>query len=385
MKYLPFLFSNLKRYQVRHVLNVALLALAFALFAIALALSHAFSGRLHGIGNSQLIVSSKISQARLLPIRIATAVSNLPEVQSLSHASWFGGYYREPKNAVPLMAVDAGAHFDVNPEFRAAPADLARWKASRNGLMIGRRMAEKFGIDIGQRFNLTSYLWRQQNGSAEWDFIVSGIYDVDPGSASPSEAMFMHYEYLNGMRQRGHDLINVLLVRLKDERTSEAVSRKIDALFANSGDETRTSSVALLSQGHLARILNVNKLMFPLVVLVVVITFLIIATNISNNVRHRLRELSILRAVGFSAGGLYRALLAEIVLVFATGGVIGLVTTHILILTTGNWLINYLPALDVGPWIWLDSAVLVVVLSLMASILPAVQMMKLDLVEQLQQ
>jgi putative ABC transport system permease protein len=385
MKYLPFLLPNLKRYGARQVLNITLLALAFALFAITLALSNAFSGRLNGVGNDLLIVSSKISQARLLPIRIATEVRNLPEVQTLSHASWFGGYYREPKNAVPLMAVDAYSHFDVNPAFRVASADLARWKETRNGLMIGRRMAEKFGIGIGQRFNLSSYLWRQQNGSAEWDFIVSGIYEVEQDSVNPSEAMFMHYDYLNGLRQRGHDLINVLLVRLKDERASEATAKKIDALFANSEDETRTSSVALLAQGHLARILNINKLMFPLVVLVVVITFLIIATNMSNNVRHRLRELAILRAVGFSAGRLYVALLSEIALVFAAGTMIGLAAIYALILTAGSWLINYLPVLEIGPSIWMYSAILAILLSLMASILPAVQMMRLDLVEQLQQ
>lgn len=385
MKYLPLFLSGLKRQNLRQALSIALLALAFGLFSVALVVSHAFSASTTGIGNDQLLVTSKLSQARLLPIRIVEDVQKLPEVQSVSHASWFGGYYREPKNSVPLLAVDPKAHFAANRAFRADPRQLETWQGTKNGLMIGRKMADKFQIAVGQRFNLSSYLWRQSDGSADWDFVVSGIYDVEEGSASTSEAMFMHYEYLNGLRHRGKDLVNVLVVRLRDEATSESTARKIDALFANSASETKTSSVALIAQNYLARILNLNRLLFPLVFLVVATTFLIIATNVSNNVRQRLKEFAILRALGFGGGQLFAMMLFEIVLLVGGGAVLGVGVSYVLIAANSEWLSSYLPALRFEWNIWLNALFLVIVLSLLASIFPALQMRRIQLVEQLQQ
>ena len=385
MSLLPYLWAGFQRQHARGVVNLAMLALAFALFALAITLSHAFSRGASGDLRGQLIVASNLSQANLLPLKMASELRSMPEVHAVSHASWFGGYYQEPKNPVPLLAVDAQAHFDANPDFRTDARELSEWKATANGLMIGRRLAQRFGITVGQRFNLGSYLWQHADGSAQWDFVVTGIYDVDESNANPSEGMFMHFDYLNAQRRFGKDQVNVIIVQLKDKAAARAVSERIDAMYANSEHETKTSSSSMLAENYLARILNVNQVLFPLVLLIVGSGFFIIATNVSNNMRHRLSEMAILKAIGFGRRQLIGVIFLETLLLFAAGALVGLLFLAAGLRLGAEALARYLPSLSMDARVWTYSAALALGLSMLASIAPVVQMCKVRLVEQLRE
>jgi putative ABC transport system permease protein len=381
----PFslILKSMRAYGLRHAVNVALVGLAFALFAMALELSQAFSAGTRGTGGEQLIVMSKLSQASLLPIRMADQLRALPQVDTVSTASWFGGYYREPKNAVPLFAIDARWHFKANRNLLVDPAVLGAWQSTRNGLLLGRGLAARFNIKPGQRFNLSSYLWTQANGSRDWDFVVVGLYDVRPGSGNAGEAMFMHYDYLNLLRGRGKDLVNVFIVRVRDERNSMAVARRIDFSNANSPYETTTSNAAQLAETQLSKVLKVNKILLPLVLLVLGVTFCIVCLNVSNNIRERLSQFAILKAIGFGNGAIYVAASSEILLLFLAGALLGLGADAVLWNIGAEGLAVYLPSLKLGADAWFASLALALVLSLAGSLIPAWHIRRINMTDHL--
>ncbi|GAC1610875.1 MAG: hypothetical protein NVS3B3_20730 [Aquirhabdus sp.] len=374
---LAFSAAYLLQEKTKILLNFMLIVLAFALFGLGLSLQRAFDHGSIKTGSEQLLVANKTSQGLLLPMKIAQIVRGWPEIQAVSHATWFAGYYREPQNPVPLLAVDAMSHFDANPAWHVESSALRTWQTTRNGLMIERRLAQKAGITIGQRFNLYSYLWRQSDGSNEWDFVVSGLYDADSESGG-MPAMFMHYEYLNEARMTAKDLVNVILIQLRSAKSMHLVAQRIDAMQANSEFETKTSSSAVLAENYFKQVLRINSLLFPLVGLVFLTTLLVGASTIANNMRQRMGELSVLKSLGYSNAKLFQLISTEIGMLFFAGSVLGLGLVQV-----GLWLgrdlyVAYFPALQLEFGTWLIGFGIAIAFVLVCCAAPFYHIRKLD-------
>ena len=65
---------------------------------------------------------------------------------------------------------------EIYPEFVVPPDQVKAWLADRQGAIVGRDLAERFGWKIGDRVPLTGTIYQPKAGQA-WEFNVSGIYD----------------------------------------------------------------------------------------------------------------------------------------------------------------------------------------------------------------
>ncbi|HEY4563600.1 MAG TPA: ABC transporter permease, partial [Thermoanaerobaculia bacterium] len=131
MKYLYLIWKNLWRRKLRTLLTVFSTIVAFLLFGLLAAVRLGFSAGVNVSGADRMMVTHKISIILPLPISYRESIKSTPGVQEVTHANWFGGIYKDPKNFFPQMAVDVSNFLDLYPEY-VLPADQKKaWQTDR--------------------------------------------------------------------------------------------------------------------------------------------------------------------------------------------------------------------------------------------------------------
>jgi putative ABC transport system permease protein len=156
----------------------------------------------------------------------------------------------------------------------------------------------------------------------------------------------------------------------------------IDAVFANSQYETKTEAEGAFLQGFADQIGNVG-LIITSIVAAVFFTILIVAGNtMAYSVRERTNELAVLKALGFSDRGVLGLVLGECLLLTAIGGGLGLLLGWLLVSmgdpTGGSLPVFYIPNRDL-----LIGVALIVMMTVVAGILPALQAGRLQIADAL--
>ena len=129
-----------------------------------------------------------------LPLSYGNRIQAVPGVKRVATTSWFGGALPAKKegkadegaeastdwsNFFPNMAVDADPYFAMYPEFQIKPEEYQAFKEDLRGAVIGRKLANKFGWKIGDRFFLESFIPPYRKKDGPFEFTVRAIYDVD--------------------------------------------------------------------------------------------------------------------------------------------------------------------------------------------------------------
>lgn len=160
------------------------------------------------------------------------------------------------------------------------------------------------------------------------------------------------------------------------------VIRAIDAGFANSPWETKTDTEREFAASWVKQMGNFELLLLSIGGVVFFTLLLVTGNTMAIAVRERMRELAVLKAVGFSDGFVLVLILAEAMVVAAVGGGAGMALAKLFTLRgdpTGGLLpFFYLPLSAIALGLGLAMAV-----GLMAGILPALSAMRLRVVDAL--
>ena len=98
----------------------------------------------------------------------------------------------------------------------------------------------------------------------------------------------------------------------------------IDALFANSSDETLTQDEAEYAQAQLRQIGNISVMVNAIVGAVLFTLLFLTGNTMMQSVRERIPELAVLKAIGFSDGKVTALVLVESVLLCMVAASLGL-------------------------------------------------------------
>jgi putative ABC transport system permease protein len=193
----------------------------------------------------------------------------------------------------------------------------------------------------------------------------------------------VQYEYFNEARERGRDSVGWYIVRVSDPQAAESVGQAIDSRFANSPYETETMLEKAFVQNFAKQIGNVG-LILRVVLIAVFFTILLVTGNtMAQSVRERIGELAVLKTLGFSDGRLLGLVLTESLLLAGLAGILGLGLGWVMVEvggdpTRGRLAVFHFPVRDLGLGVGL-----VVLLGLASGLLPALQAMRLRIVDAL--
>lgn len=383
LKYLPLLRANLWRRRIRTLLTFASVATAFLLFGLLMAMRHAITGGVELTGADRLITMHKMSFVLPLPRSYLQRVADVEGVRAVSAQNWFGGYYRDESATIVAQVVDADSLFAVYPELSLPAAQRAAWLADGGGMIVGQALADANQWKLGDVIPLHSNIYRQKDGSNVWDLRIDGIYSNT--ASGDTNALFFHYQYFNETRSFGRDTIGWLVLRVKDAAQSPAVARRIDALFANSESETKTSTERAFAQSFINQVGNISAIITVVVSAVLFTMLLVTANTMGQSIRERTPELAVMKTLGFTSGQVLALVLCESLLLTLAGSVVGMLLARGFATVAHRALQQYLPLLGVPPAAWWGALALAAVLGLLAGALPALSAWRLRITDALRQ
>ena len=381
MKFLPLVWANLRRKRVRTVFTLLSILVAFLLFGYLGAVSNAFNIGVQIAGVDRLVLTHKVSIILPLPLSYLDRIEQVPGVTEVAHASWFGGIYQDPKNFFAQMAVDPELYLKLYPEFLIPEAQKKAWMEDRTGAICGRYLADKYHWKIGDRIPLVASVWQKKDGSNTWEFTLDGIYDGATTSTDVTQFLF-HYKYLDESRVRRNGMVGWYIIRIAHPDQAPQIADKIDALFANSDNETKTSTEKAFMQGFAKQVGNIGAIITSILSVVFFVILLVAGNTMMQSVRERVTELAVLKTVGFSNGLILTLVLCESVMIASIGGILGLGLARFLI-GFGDPTRGALPIFYMPPESAILGAVFVVLLGLATGTIPAIQAMRLQVVQSL--
>lgn len=381
MNNLTLMRKNLFRRKLRTILMIVSILIAFAIFGTLASFERAFDAGQNRANADRLVVVNKINFTQPLPISYYNRVAVLPDVAQVTHVSWFGGYYQDPKNTVTVLAVEPQSYMAIrDDDFIISQEARAAFVRERTGALVGERMMEKFGWKVGDHLPVSSSIYsRKTGGSNTWDFTIVGTF-APRTPQNDTNFMLMSYDYFDETRSFGKDLISWLMVRTTSASLNDKVTNAIDQMFANSPFETTTDTEKAFSKGFAAQLGNI-ALIVGLVVGAAFVTILMIVGNtMVSTVRERTREIGVLKTLGFSGGHILRMVLGESILLALLGGLPGLIIAYLLIAAVRNSLTNLVPTLSLEPGVAVTAIGLMIALGIVAGLLPALNAMRLNIV-----
>lgn len=383
MKFAALVLSNLRRKRLRTALTLLSITVAFILFGYLAAIRVGLGAGVQVAGADRLFVRHRVSIAQPLPISYLDRIKRVPGVRAAIHQSWFGGIYQEAKNFFPQMAVDPEPFLDMYPEFILPEEQKLAWLRTRNGAIVGRSTASRFGFKIGDHIPLQATIWRREDGGVMWDFEIVGIYDGADRGTDTSQ-FFFWYDYLEEGRAFGKGLVGWYVVKVDNPEQAAEVSKLIDDEFVNSSDEVKAETERAFISGWVNQIGDIG-LIIRAILTAVFFTILLVAGNtIAQSVRERTQELGVLKALGFTNRQVLCLVFAESCMISCLGGFLGLGIALLLISagdpTGGALPVFYVPVRDV-----VYGACISVGLGLVTGFFPALRAMRLEIAESLRQ
>jgi putative ABC transport system permease protein len=379
MRYLPLLWANLRRKRLRTALTFASVVVAFLLFGLLKGVQYALTGGAELAGQDRLVTQHKISIIQSFPLSYLDRIRSLDGVRAATSESWFGGVYQDDRNRLNVMVVDAESFAEVYPEYGTVEQKRA-WLADRTGALVGSQVAARFGWKVGDTVPMQSNIYSQRGGSNTWDLNISAIYHVEDGDNS---SVFFHYDYFNEARTFFNDEIGWVVMRIDDPNRGADIARQIDAMFANSSAETRTTSESAFLQGFANQMGNIAAIVTVVASAVFFTMLLVTANAMQQAVRERVGEIAVLRTLGFSITLVIALVLAEGLGITVLGAALGLWLGNGVTASVGSQVQTFLPLLGVPPAAFLAGGVIAVALGVLSCALPCTQIWRLSVVEQL--
>ena len=322
MKFLPLIWTSLWRKKARTVFTLLSIMIAFLLFGLLQGINAWLNAFGTGSNANRLYVVSRVSQVQPLPSAYLHQIEAVPGIRQATYIAGISGFYQEKSNNLLALATDVQKFFNLYPDWKIAPEQLATMSRTRAGAIVAAPLMRAFGWKIGDRLPLRTSVMKQ-DGSADWHFEIVGTYDV-PTSPAEANRILVNYAYYDEARRLERGTAWAFVVAVDDLARSAQICAAVDALFVNSAYETVTQDEKAFVQGQLRQLGDVS-LMANAIVAAVLFTLLFLTGNtMMQSVRERTPELAILKTVGFSDRSVTVLVLIESVLLCVLAASLGL-------------------------------------------------------------
>jgi putative ABC transport system permease protein len=336
-RHFSLIFRNCFRNRRRSILTVISIAASLCLLGMLLTIYNTFFFTEATPDQAlRLITRNRVSLANPLPLSYQQQIKQTPGVKEVMINQWFGGVYkdsRDPANFFARFAVEADKFATINPEFKLPESERQAFVNDRTGCIVGRKTAVRHNLKPGDRVTLTGDIF-----PVTLELTVRGVYD----GTIDNESLFFHYKYLNeslaataGFR----DVVGTYLIRMERAEDANAISKAIDDKYRNSTAQTKTETEQAFGLSFLAFLGNVKLILLSICAAVTFTILLVSGNTMAMAVRERVREVGVLKTLGFTNGIVLWLMVCEAIVISLIGGVIGLALTRGLIL-----LLSLMPA-----------------------------------------
>jgi len=235
------------------------------------------------------------------------------------------------------------------------------------------------GWKVGDRIPIIGDIWPRESGDA-WAFDLVGIYD-NPTEGSITQDLWINYDYFDEARVFGAGLVGWFVVKVTDPAAAEAVAAEIDALFANSTNETKTATEQQFVLSFAKQMGDIGLIMTGILAAVFFTLILLTGNTMAQSIRERIPELAVLKTIGFSNRSVLALVIAESTLLTGVAGAIGLALAALMVAGVSEALASFVPGISFSLPNMLLGFAAALGLGVVVGVLPALQAMRLRIVD----
>ncbi|MFT4992607.1 MAG: putative ABC transport system permease protein [Polaromonas sp.] len=373
------LLKNVFRHKLRTALTLFGLVVALAAFGLLRTIVGAWYAGVEGSSSTRLVTRSAISLTFPLPLNYAQRIKAVDGVTGISWSNWFGGVYVTERNFFPQFAIEPASYLALYPEYRLSADERLAFMRDRQGAVVGRKLADKFGWKVGDQIPLRGTIY-----PGIWTFNLRGIWDGAEAKTDESQLLF-HWEYLNeAIRKRfgsRADYVGVYIVGINEPQNAALISQRLDAEFKNSQAETLTETESAFQLSFVSMSEAILVAIEAVSYIIVVIIMAVMANTMTMTARERLAEYATLKALGFAPSFVVKLLFGESLLIALLGGLGGLALTIPLAAAFGSVAGTLFPAFQVTPLTMALQLLAALIVGLAAAAWPAWKMSRIDIVQ----
>jgi putative ABC transport system permease protein len=331
-RYGSLAFKNTLRNKRRSFLTISSIAVSLCLLGVLLAIYNALFHSVATPGQAlRLIVRHKVSLAQPILASYEEKIRRVPGVKEVTPWNWYGGTYkdnRDQKNFFARFGVEPARFFTIRTQL-AMPADQKQAFISlRTGCVVSKDLAESLGFKVGDRVVLQGDIY-----PGTLDLKVVGIFD-DPDAA---QSLFFNIGYLRDTLPLARRNVDSTIAVLADSTDDvPRIAKAVDEMFANASPPTKTESEQQFTLSFVSFLGDIRFFLLSISTAVTFTILLVSGNTMAMSVRERIKEVGVLKTLGFTQNAILGMIIGEAVTISLIGGIIGLIFAAILAVGVGK-------------------------------------------------
>jgi putative ABC transport system permease protein len=312
-----FVVRNAFRNKRRSLMTMASISFSLLLLTLMICIWRSFYvDQVAPEAARRLIIRDRVSLAFFLPSYYREKIRSAQGVTALAPMTWFGGRYIDdrPEHFFAQLATDPDEYLKVASDKIVPPEQLKAWQQDRAGALVDVTLADKYGWKIGDKITLQGTIF-----SVNPELTIRAIYHRDP----PQNALYFHTKYLEEAVPWFKGQAGWYIAQIDSADDVARASRAIDDMFRNSPLQTKTESEKAFQLGFVASLGNVKAFILGICGAVAFAIMLVSANTMAMSVRSRIREVALLKTLGFTRQRVLSIFVSEAIALALIGGVLG--------------------------------------------------------------
>jgi putative ABC transport system permease protein len=326
VKLLRLTFKNLTRQPLRTGLTALGVATSIFIFAALLSLDRGTKAMIEESSDASIVTVFEKYKAcppmSHLPVGYVDKIAGMDHVVEVMPERFLLSNCKTTTDLVAVHGVDPAKY----RTFRRIEIPEEQYKAfagERGAAVIGQQVASKYGWGVGDHVALP------QLGGVS--FNVRGIFKA---SGTTNNLILVDRNYLE-LSTNSTGWATVFYVKVDDEKNVNAVASAIDSKFANYQAQTVSGPENSFILGMIADFADMVHFVQMVGYLSLLLLLAAVANSVSMSVRERLREMAILKLVGFRSERVAGMVLTEAVIVSILGALLGTAVAAALLMFGG--------------------------------------------------
>ena len=198
--------------------------------------------------------------------------------------------------------------------------------------------------------------------------------------------MYFNFQYLfESLTGARRDFAGTFVILIDNPENAGTIAKAIDEMFRNAPEQTRTESEKAFQLGFVAMLGNVKLFLLSICGAVTFTIILVSANTMAMSVRERIREVGVLKTLGFTQGEILGIVLGEAAFLSFIGGVLGYALAMLLtgVIRQAPAFFTELKTLTILPPVALALLGVAVFIGIISSIIPAWHASRTNIIESL--
>ena len=275
------------------------------------------------------------------------------------------------------FAVQPDKILAIRPELTMGEDQKKAFMSERTACIAGRALADKYNWHVGERIPLKGDIF-----PVNLDLTLRGIYDAPIAD----DILYFNWEYLQqSLPQNRRGMVGTFWTRVNSTEDVPRVEKAVDDMFRDSPAQTKTETESAFGLSFVAFLGNVKLFLLSICGAVTFTILLVSGNTIAMSARERVREVGVLKTLGYTRGTILGIILGEAVTVCLLGGILGLLLASglVIVVRHGPTFSEELRYLTIVPPVAALCLALAATIGLVSAFVPAYGASRISIVEAL--